>query len=1430
MSLSKVSAGDGFRYLYDQTVSADRQRNGQSMQGYYTASGCPDGVWIGSGAEALGVSGTVSENQMTSLFGMGMHPDADRIIGQVIEAGGSAERAMEQASLGRCFYQFEPSNERLAGAFRYELRKARAAIGDELTVMDRIAAGQRAARRYLMDQGHDAAADTRLGGRQPVAGFDHTFSVPKSFSVMWAAADAPTRKLIESWHEAAISEALRYIETHSLFTRKGPDGVATVDVTGLVGARFRHWDSRSGDPQLHDHVVIANRVCDADGHWRTIDAALLYRWKVAASEVYNRALTDQVHAAGWATRVRSLGAHKQPVVELAGVTDAQIDAFSTRRGAITARTKVLELQYAQAHGHAPDRAASYALAQQATLETRTPKAGPHRLDELQASWRDRMVEQPHLVPLTATPATVNVDTIARQIVDVVSHDHATWGRHHVEAAVNRWATQQAAGVPETVRNNVIETALGTHSIAITPAARIPDLPAAIRASDGLSVYVKPHHTLYTSAAILAAEDRIVAASRDLVLGAITPDAISEALAAAPEWMDEDGRAFARELASTDRLLSVGIGPAGTGKTTAAAVISDAAHRAGVHVHALATAARTATDLGRSIHADTTRTLAAWTANPAATGLGRGDLIIIDEAGMAATGDLDRVIADARQAGAQVIALGDDRQLGPVAAGGAMSLVTAATGAARLTVAHRFDYADEAIASLKLRDGDATWYINQGRVHGASRQTLIHRIVTQWATDRFTDVHDCLMIADTHADVADLNQAAQTWLLDHGFLTDRTHTTTLADDTTIGPGDLIVTRRNAPTLIASDRKTTVKNRMRWQVIAVTVDGAVQAQDTHGHLITLPASYVQHHVELGYAVTNHGAQGSTVDTAHYLTSGRADRSAAYPAMTRGRINNQVWVADTHNDQEAATVLAAMVARAPQAASAHHIIAHQLDATANTGDLIRATRDLANGYDALRYTIACARAGIRLHGLAHTGAVYNQLRAGERAGLSTTTLARLAATDLADQPHPDALLIAATMAGHIQAARAAGTNPDMAALSNHDLAVMITSLRAHHDALTLALAGATNGPGDPHPVTLTDGTIRPSWAERLHGDLDETALATHRADLDRTREGLADLHTQTLARRDAALTAFHTLNQPGQRLTPATQAAAHTLTDLDQELAALTQQRTTLTARLAELDSEIQLRANMAPHDRLQEEAQRLANTSRGRAAILDARARHLRGDETDRITIHQLATRLHTLETEQTARAHQPDLALADRPRWDHYLPIANDPHLPDQHRDTLRTWQTTIDTRLAEAGAWIANQTTPPAWTRELGPLPPAHTPQRDTWHTLAGRIATYRQLLNWTDPDHALPPASRADTALPTDPAVDLHTLRALMSTQRHQPAPTPPPANHTDTYDEMAAIAALPIPTGPGHVTLTTPETTPTLNPPRPPTPTNTPHRGHHQ
>jgi hypothetical protein len=130
----------------------------------------------------------------------------------------------------------------------------------------------------------------------------------------------------------AVASALTYLEGNVLFTRKGHAGVRHLPGRGMVAARFVHRDSRAGDPDLHTHVAVANKVQTEAGEWMAIDATVLYAAKVTLSEVYTASLV---------ARLRNLGLVMVPTgrdqrlawtAEATALLAATPGAFPTRPG------------------------------------------------------------------------------------------------------------------------------------------------------------------------------------------------------------------------------------------------------------------------------------------------------------------------------------------------------------------------------------------------------------------------------------------------------------------------------------------------------------------------------------------------------------------------------------------------------------------------------------------------------------------------------------------------------------------------------------------------------------------------------------------------------------------------------------------------------------------------------------------------------------------------------------------------------------------------------------------------------------------------------------------------------------------------------------------------------------------------------------------
>ncbi len=902
MSLRRMTLGAGYRYLMSSVARLDEAGPAAGLAAYYAANGTPPGRFLGAGLAGLdgrrGVpaGSVVSEEGLWRMLGMLQDP----VTGEPLGALPPAHRTAYVDQTGR-------------------VRKP----------------------------------------PQTVAGFDLTFSAPKSVSVAWALADDATRGRIYAAHRRALDAVIGYAEQQVFATRLGTGGVVQEDVRGVVAAAFDHWDSRAGDPQLHTHVVVLNRVQAVnDGKWRTLDSKALFRATVGLSELYNGILADQLTAdLGWGWTPEQRKRSTEPKWEVTGVPADLRDHFSQRTSAIeTAKDDLVEA-FTASHGRAPTAREVIQMRQQATLATREAKH-VRPLRELIDGWRDRArpfigndpdrwagrltsSSGPRLLSASDVEDGVLRD-LAKLVVGKVADKRATFTRANLLAE----ALRELHGVRFAAPADRVAVAEQTATYAVDRVVMLtpPDLghvPPELRRADGSSKFVARNSQVFATQELLDAETRLVDAADDLTAPAA---ATVEVVRVDGAGVSDEQAAAVAAITGSGLRLDVLVGAAGTGKSTTMAAVRQAwEHTFGLgSVVGLAPSAAAAEVLADAVGVPTENTakwisehkrlpdreaaLASYAARLARAypsvatrqlqlqahaaqleyerwALEPGQLIIVDEASMAATADLDYITRAAAEAGAKVLLVGDWAQLSPVQAGGAFKLVADhRTDAPQLHDVHRFRHEWERAASLKLRAGRisaADTYAAHGRVESGGREDMLDLIFDGWLTDTQAG-RACLMLAADAETVNDLNARARAQRVAAGDVS--ATGARLGDGTTIGVGDRVVTRLNRRELVTG--RGWVKNGDDWIVQAVQDDGSIQVQRAGGGAVALlPPDYVADHVELGYATTAHRAQGRTVDTTHSYVTATTVREPLYVMATRGRESNRLYV-DTTYDPDTAT----------------------------------------------------------------------------------------------------------------------------------------------------------------------------------------------------------------------------------------------------------------------------------------------------------------------------------------------------------------------------------------------------------------------------------------------------------------------------------------------------------------------------------------------
>ena len=1011
MSLHKLTAGSGYDYLTRQVAAMDATDKGHTgLANYYTEKGETPGVWLGSGMEGiegLDAGDIVTADHMQSLFGSGHHPLATHRTKELDLRIGrdEAERPTDAdyktaVRLGTPYkvYDNDISPFRIAVAKRFsEWNEAAGHPGDyPVPAAERARIRTEVGREFFRAEHGREPADVRelaatiakhsRSKTSAVAGYDLTFSPVKSVSTLWAISDQKTAAVIERAHQAAIEDALNFIEYKALFTRQGTNGVRQVNVRGLVATAFTHRDSRAGDPDLHTHVAVANKVQALDGKWLAIDGRPLHKAVVSASETYNTALERHlVDALGvqFAERPNE-DARKRPIREIVGVDPELNRRFSKRRLKVEDRRKVLAAAFQATHGRPPTPVETIQLSQQATLETREAKHEPRSLAEQRGAWHREAVEvlgTPQRVkqmvhgalnPKGAARSLADSAWFAKttdRIVATMESSRSTWQYWHVYAEAQRQV--RAANVPTNQVSQVVDLlvseVLDDHSVSMARPWDTISEPVQLRRADGSSVYTQAGADLFTSSKVLAAEQRLVdaagrhdgyaveAASVDLALLESTANGIT---------LNAGQATLVREMATSGARLQLAIAPAGSGKTTAMRALASAWADGGGTVVGLAPSAAAADALRSQIDTQTdtlaklTHSLERARETGAAmpdwvAGIDSSTLVVIDEAGMADTLSLDAAVSYILERGGSVRLIGDDQQLSAIGAGGVLRDIRATHGALQLTELVRFKDPAEGAASLALREGKAEalgFYLDRDRVHVGDLATMTADVFAAWQADRAAGL-DSIMLAPTRDLVSELNQQARAHRLegiDPADVAASGPVRRLADGNEASIGELIITRENDRRLRTS-ATDWVKNGDRWTVLEIHDGGDLTVQHTqHGRTVRLPADYVARSTELGYACTVHTAQGVTADTMHGLATGAESRQQLYTMMTRGAHANHVYLevvgdGDPHSvihptlvrPLTPTDILESMLARDDAQRSATSLIREQADPATRLGE---------------------------------------------------------------------------------------------------------------------------------------------------------------------------------------------------------------------------------------------------------------------------------------------------------------------------------------------------------------------------------------------------------------------------------------------------------------------------------------------------------------
>jgi conjugative relaxase-like TrwC/TraI family protein len=736
-----------------------------------------------------------------------------------------------------------------------------------------------------------------------VRGFDVTCSAPKSVSVMFALGDTETRRQVLASHDAAVTAVAGWIEGHAHTRYRIGGQVAVVDAEGIVAAAFRQHTSRALDPQIHTHLVIANRVKSPDGRWLALDARLIKHDQQTLSALYHAGLRAEL--------TERLGVRwNAPVHGIAEMRDMSVDLlaeFSSRTSDVRRRVDDKLDRFIETMDREPTPRERWRLEREAVVDSRPHK--PHAIDaaSLHAGWVAQACS------IGFDPVRVVVEAVDRSdrrldLDDGEAHDILLAAMAAISERQSSWRPTElqreiAAAMPTDIGVDadslvgwIDRSAMNlavSHCVDLS--RPIPD--GALLRGDGRPVTESAIDRALTTNAILDQEAALIEwADRRLRIVEIDHDNLT----VESEHLNGPQRTTARAVAGSGALVLV-VGPGGTGKTTALAPAVEQLRRDGRAVFGVAPSAAAAEVLaaGTGVVADTVDKLLIEhrLARPPdhRYDLPAGTTVIVDEAGMIPTAKLAELadLADRREW--RIALVGDPMQFTAVGRGGMFGLLADTFGAIELDSVHRFTNTCERHASLQLRQGDIDVleiYDSHDRLHGGTATQMERAAVNTWWQHRQAG-DDVLLMAPTNDTVTVLNERCQQRRIRAGEIDPASRHTEIATGS-VFVGDEIATRHNDRQVL-TDRGEMVRNRATWTIDHIGSDGSIVAAGRNG-TVRLPAIYVAEHVELAYATTGMGAQGRTVNIGILYLDSSTDVRNIYVPMTRGRDHNLAFVATT------------------------------------------------------------------------------------------------------------------------------------------------------------------------------------------------------------------------------------------------------------------------------------------------------------------------------------------------------------------------------------------------------------------------------------------------------------------------------------------------------------------------------------------------------
>ncbi len=680
-------------------------------------------------------------------------------------------------------------------------------------------------------------------------GWDATFSAPKSVSVAWALATRDRKTEIEQAHKMAVNAAVGYLQEQAT-SRRGKEGKES-EPAALIAAAVTHYTSRAGDPQLHTHVVIPNIGVRRDGTVGTVQSHPFYETRLAVGSLYQAELSYRMAQMGYEIKDGTKGTFR-----LGNVNLSLEQTFSKRSEQIKAVALERERDSIEA------RRTITAVTRPAKVKTSLIERESYWIEEAKG-----VLLQPERVERGTDSKSVQQTGLADRIAEAsaeITESKSVFLEHDL--------------IRETAKSSY-----GQYS-----AEMIRDAVAKAPLRD---LVMKLNNKRYTTPEMVAIEQSMAETAKMLVLRhgyRVDPTMKNVSLS-------EEQKAAVLS-ATGDSALSVIQGRAGVGKTTSLSVIHEAYKQAGYRVEGVALSGQAAKVLMEETGIES-RTVASWIQQHE---MNHKTVLIVDEAGMVGSKKTNEILQEAWRTRAKVILVGDERQLQPIEAGGALHAVD------RVLIRENPEYSSQILtirrqkeawmrdtvrAAAEGRIGDAIDYLHQHKkVHIdtnaiSARTELVKDFLKGGTSD------NAVVLTMRRSDAHKINETIREALQASGQIgQDAIKFHNGKEEMRLAVGDRVMLSKNEYKLYDvrnADLGVVTRIDDKTKEIAIQFDNGTEKKI---------ATSEYEHIHYGWATTTHKAQGLTVDRAYvYGHSAEAMSTAetTYVQISRSRLETKLYI---------------------------------------------------------------------------------------------------------------------------------------------------------------------------------------------------------------------------------------------------------------------------------------------------------------------------------------------------------------------------------------------------------------------------------------------------------------------------------------------------------------------------------------------------------